>query len=138
MLDQGHVNEQIANHNYSGSGTAESPYVVEWLPDDPRNPMRFNNGLKWLWTMLVAFSTFTVAFTTSAYTATPNEILGEFGASHDIFSLGLAVFILGLAVGPLVWAPLSEIYGRQIVFTGTVRFLVILGNINSHENSSPL
>lgn len=26
------------------------------------------------------------------------------------------MFVLGFAVGPLIWAPLSELYGRQIVF----------------------
>jgi hypothetical protein len=106
---------------YSGLGTAEEPFVVEWLENDSRDPMLFNNGLKRLWTMMVAFSTLTVAFTTSAYTAAPNEVLDEFHVSHEIFTLGLSLFVLGLALGPLIWAPLSELYGRQIIFTATVR-----------------
>lgn len=121
MLDQGHVDERIANHQYSGQGTTEEPFVVEWLENDSRNPMLFNNRVKWLWTMLAAFSTLTVAFTTSAYTAAPNEVLEEFHVSHEVFTLGLSIFVLGLALGPLIWAPLSELYGRQIVFTVTVR-----------------
>ena len=28
-------------------------------------------------------------------------------------------FVLGFAFGPLLWAPLSELYGRQILFFGT-------------------
>lgn len=28
--------EQIS---YQGNGTIDDPFVVEWLPDDPQNPM---------------------------------------------------------------------------------------------------
>jgi hypothetical protein len=120
MWHQGHVDEQIASHKYTGLGTTVEPFVVEWLENDPRNPMLFSDALKWLWTMLGALSTFIVAFTTSAYTAAPNEVLEEFHVSHEIFALGLSFFVLGLALGPLIWAPLSELYGRQIIFTVTV------------------
>ena len=120
MLDHGHVDDSIANYPYSGSGTPEEPFIVDWLEHDRRNPMLFSKGLKWLWTMLVAFSTFTVAFTTSAYTASPTGVLDEFDVSHEVFALGLSVFVLGLALGPLIWAPLSELYGRQVIFTVTV------------------
>lgn len=27
-----------------------------------------------------------------------------------------SLFVLGFAIGPLLWAPLSELYGRQILF----------------------
>lgn len=30
--------------------------------------------------------------------------------------LGISLFVLGFAVGPLLWAPASELYGRQLVF----------------------
>ena len=34
-------------------------------------------------------------------------------------TLGLSLFVLGFAVGPLLFAPLSELYGRQILFVST-------------------
>ena len=33
-----------------------------------------------------------------------------------MITAGLALFVLGFAVGPLLWAPLSEIFGRQVIF----------------------
>lgn len=33
-----------------------------------------------------------------------------------MITAGVSLYVLGFALGPLVWAPLSEIYGRQIVF----------------------
>jgi multidrug resistance protein len=44
------------------------------------------------------------------------EIVGGFNTTTEIATLGVSLFVLGFAVGPLVWAPLSEVYGRQIVF----------------------
>lgn len=32
--------------------------------------------------------------------------------SVEVAILGLSVYVLGFGLGPLVWAPLSEIYGR--------------------------
>lgn len=37
-------------------------------------------------------------------------------ASTELITAGIALFVLGFALGPLLWAPLSEVYGRQIVY----------------------
>lgn len=43
----------------------------------------------------------------------------EFSVSQEVVTLGVSLFVLGFALGPLLWAPFSELYGRQIVFFGT-------------------
>jgi multidrug resistance protein len=43
----------------------------------------------------------------------------EFHVSQEIVTLGVSLFVLGFALGPLLWAPFSELYGRQIVFFGS-------------------
>ena len=43
----------------------------------------------------------------------------EFSVSQEVVTLGVSLFVLGFALGPLLWAPFSELYGRQIVFLGT-------------------
>jgi len=47
------------------------------------------------------------------------QILVQFGASQEVVTLGISLFVLGFALGPLLWAPFSELYGRQVVFFGT-------------------
>lgn len=39
-----------------------------------------------------------------------------FEIGTTIAALGVSLFVLGFAVGPLLWAPASELYGRQLVF----------------------
>ena len=43
----------------------------------------------------------------------------EFKASQIVVTLGLSLFVLGFALGPLIFAPLSEMYGRQIMYVTT-------------------
>ena len=51
--------------------------------------------------------------------------MAEFHVSQEIATLGISLFVLGFAIGPLFWAPLSELYGRQILFTITYFVLTI-------------
>lgn len=44
------------------------------------------------------------------------ELMIHFEASQTLITGGVSLYVLGFALGPLIWAPLSEIYGRQIVF----------------------
>lgn len=116
VWDQALVTPEVLNHRYVGQGTEESPYIVEWLPEDPRNPMQFPAWKKWSLTLLVAFATLAVAFVSSAYTGGVRQILMQFNVSQEVVTLGVSLYVLGFAVGPLLWAPLSELFGRQVLF----------------------
>ncbi|CAI7609257.1 unnamed protein product [Penicillium manginii] len=119
VSDQGVVTQQIMDHPYPGSGTEDDPYAVTWIPEDPRNPMNFSEFRKWFLTAVVAIATLAVALVSSAYTGGVAEIEAEFGIGSEVATLGVSLFVLGFAVGPLLWAPLSELFGRQILFVTT-------------------
>lgn len=40
----------------------------------------------------------------------------EFGNSRIVSTLGLSLFVLGLAIGPMLFGPLSEFYGRRPIY----------------------
>lgn len=119
VKDQAGVTAEVRNWNYDGSGTEEDPYVVTWIDNDPRNPMLYSKTKKWSLTMLVAMATLAVAFVSSAYSGGADAVIREFGCSQEVFTLGISLFVLGFAIGPLLWAPMSELYGRQYLFIGT-------------------
>lgn len=116
LFDQAGVTQEVLDHKYPGHGTHESPYVVDFLPIDPRNAMTFSQSKKWTITVLQAISTLAVAFVSTAYSGGLTEVLIDFKVSTEVVILGISLFVLGFAIGPLVWAPLSELYGRQILF----------------------
>ncbi|EAW22482.1 MFS transporter [Aspergillus fischeri NRRL 181] len=119
VVDQGVLTQQIIDYPYKGSGTEEDPYEVVWMENDPRNPMTWTQLRKWSLTMTVAVSTLAVALVSSAYTGGVREIEAEFHIGSEVATLGVSLFVLGFAIGPLLWAPLSEMFGRQIIFTVT-------------------
>ena len=86
----------VLNHKYNGSGTEEDPYRVEFIPNDPRDPMGFAMWKKWTITLLVAFATLAVAFVSSAYTGGVDQIIQELHTSDEIVVLGVSLFVLGV------------------------------------------
>ncbi|CAG8046785.1 unnamed protein product [Penicillium olsonii] len=115
IFDPGCVSQQVIDHEYNGCGTEEDPYQVSWIEDDPRNPMLFSPLSRWLITILVGIETLSVALVSSAYSGSIKEIIAEFQVSEEVALLGISLFVLGFAVGPLFWAPLSELYGRRYI-----------------------
>jgi hypothetical protein len=93
-------------HIYDGQGTQEDPFIVEFQNDDPGNPMNWSQLRKWFITAIVTFSVFAITFTSSAYSASANELIPDFNISTEVFTVGLSLFVFGFAIGPAVWAPL--------------------------------
>ena len=44
VFDQAAVTEEVINFPYPGTGTAEDPHIVSWIPNDPRDPMGFSTS----------------------------------------------------------------------------------------------
>ncbi|GAC73259.1 synaptic vesicle transporter SVOP and related transporters [Moesziomyces antarcticus T-34] len=114
---------EILNKKYDGAGTKEDPFLVEWLPSDAENPQNWPAYYKWLLTIQVAIATLSVALASSAYSGAIESLQAQFHPSKQIIlTLGVSVFVLGFAFGPLFWAPFSEVVGRRnlLIFTYAV------------------
>lgn len=107
VFDPAGVDSRVLNHTYRGEGTADSPYIVDFLPDDARNPLRYPKWKKWTIAMLQAIATLAVTFVSTGYSGGIGEILAYFRISQEVAILGISLFVLGFAIGPLLWAPLS-------------------------------
>ncbi|KAF2428829.1 putative MFS multidrug transporter [Tothia fuscella] len=116
LTNQGILTPEIENWSYRGKGTTESPYVVTWIDKDPRNPLLFPGWYKWQLTLTMAFSVLAVSLCSSAFSGGIAGLIREFHSSQVVATLGLSLFVFGFAIGPLLWAPLSEMYGRQILY----------------------
>lgn len=119
VYDQAGITAEVADYPYRGSGTDDDPYVVHWIPDDARNPMNFSMAFRWWLTAVAAVTTLAVALVSSGYTGSIPGMMAALGSSGEVATLGLSLYVLGFALGPLLWGPLSEMYGRQVVFVGT-------------------
>ncbi|KAG8704420.1 hypothetical protein FRC08_002241 [Ceratobasidium sp. 394] len=106
-----------AEQKFQGSGTAEDPFVVDWVGDDDKeNPYNWNTSYRYVLAVLIGLSAFCVTYASSAYTGGLDGIIRDLNTTLDISLLGLALYVLGFGLGPLVWGPLSEVYGRRPIF----------------------
>lgn len=105
--------ERIIKHKYEGKGTKEDPFQVTWIEDDPENPLEMATTMKWVLCFYASFSTLCISFTSSAYSGAVRSIKEELGGSEIVITLGISLYVLGFALGPLFWSPISEVYGRR-------------------------
>ena len=102
ILDQGVVTKEIADWEYEGEGTEDDPYAVEWIENDPRNPITWTKTKKWVLAIAVANSVLVVSFCSSAFSGGIQHIMMDFSVSQEIVTLGVSLFVLGFALGPLL------------------------------------
>ncbi|KAI1092513.1 MFS general substrate transporter [Rostrohypoxylon terebratum] len=99
--------------------------LVTFTPNDPENPKNWSKGYKWYCTMVVAVTCFVVAFSSSVVTADIAGVSDEFGVSEEVALLSITLFVVGFGIGPMIFAPLSEVYGRQVIYATTLLVAVV-------------
>lgn len=78
---------------YAGSGTHESPYIVDWDENDPDNPYTWSRRRKWIITAQVASGTLSVSFGSSAYSAGIPQTMADLSVSREVAVLGLSLYV---------------------------------------------
>jgi hypothetical protein len=92
--------------------------------DDPKNWPLWYRGIV---IGVVSYSTWCVILYSTSYTSSMPGMMKEFHEnSEPIATLGVTTYLVGLAVGSLILAPLSEMYGRRIVYVGTLLFFCLM------------
>ncbi|KAF8973708.1 MFS general substrate transporter [Flammula alnicola] len=102
----------------SESGTDDyDPYLIdEFEPGDPENPRNWSNGKRWYLTLISGLLVLNATFSSSSPSGIFSQLMAEFKMSEKVGILTLSLFVCGYCVGPLLWGPLSEQYGRRPMF----------------------
>lgn len=83
-------------------------------PDDPYKPINWPMKKKALTTGLYGLVTMSASWASSSYSAGTRQVSEHFHVGNEVAILGTTLFLFGFGIGPLLWAPLSEVYGRRI------------------------
>jgi multidrug resistance protein len=104
--------EEVANPPQDGTN------VVWWENDeDPENPQNWPGWRKYVNCSLISFLTFLTPLASSMFAPGVPQLMREFkSANRELAAFVVSVYVLGFAFGPLLMAPLSEIYGRMPVY----------------------
>jgi multidrug resistance protein len=94
----------------------DEKFLVTLKGRDQLNPHNWGVTYRWFLTGLVGLFVLNATFASSGPSQLTPSIIAHFGVSREVGVLTIALFVSGYCVGPLLWGPLSERYGRKLVF----------------------
>lgn len=109
--------------------TSDGTVLVDWYTtDDSDNPQNWSNNKRFWIAFTINLYTFVVYCGSAIYTTAEYEVIGKFNLNPTEAALPLSLYVLGYGVGPLIFAPLSEIpaIGRSPVYFTTMVIFTIL------------
>ncbi|KAK3688936.1 major facilitator superfamily domain-containing protein [Podospora appendiculata] len=101
-------------HPLSHTPTSPEQLVDFDGPGDPYRPINWPMKKKVVTTLCYGLVTMSSSWSSSCYSVANAEVSQEFQVGLQVAVLGTSLFLLGFGVGPLLWAPLSEVYGRRV------------------------
>ncbi|KAL2132749.1 hypothetical protein VTI74DRAFT_3404 [Chaetomium olivicolor] len=102
----------------NGTSVDDGRFRVSWDSDtDPANPMNWTPLKRWSHIFYISLLTFLVSLVSSMLAPAVPDVMVSLGSDDSsLASFVVSVYVIGFAVGPLLAAPVSELYGRAIVY----------------------
>ncbi|KAK9893138.1 MFS general substrate transporter, partial [Cystobasidium minutum MCA 4210] len=91
----------------------EKLQLVTFKTEDPEDPRQWSNAFKWYVTAVVAIAVVQVAFASAIVTGDFAGMEDHFHVSRTVIALTVSLMVAGFGVGPLLWSPISELFGRR-------------------------
>ncbi|KAH7372210.1 major facilitator superfamily domain-containing protein [Cadophora sp. MPI-SDFR-AT-0126] len=111
------------------SKSVDGTILVDWyMTDDPEYPQNWSTGKKLYVSFQICIYSFAVYVGSSIYSPALGGVMDDFKVSAVTGLLGLALYVLAYGIGPMLFAPLSEIpaIGRTPIYVWTFVLFVIL------------
>lgn len=119
---------------------ASGQILVQFEQDDPSNPRNWSKSYKWILSIQLGMMAFASSLGSSIISPAQDSIEAFTGVSHEVAVLTVSLYILGFALGPMIWGPTSEIWGRRIGLLPAMGALVLfsIGTATSQNIQSIL
>ena len=131
-----HTWSRNTGHSWPGDKEDAITTVTTNATQDPRFEVDYEEGedpeewpmlRKALVVFFMSFSTLVVVMYSTSYTSGIPGMMETFGIrSKTLVILGITTYLCGLAIGSLLLAPLSEMYGRRPVYLIAVALFTVL------------
>ncbi|CCC14583.1 hypothetical protein SMACR_09571 [Sordaria macrospora] len=110
-------NLDVQNGSTTGVSGDEA-LVVTWDgPDDVQHPRNWTPVRKWRNVLLISIQATLSPMASVILAVAGQAVADDFGLTDEYTpTLPTALFVLGFGLGPLYLAPLSELYGRRVVY----------------------
>lgn len=101
-------------------------YEVYWEDGDPENPRLWPLWYKGVSVVTMSLGATVVSLFSTLYTSGIPGLEDEFHISKIVGLLGVFTYLLGMAFGTIMFAPLSEIIGRRPIYLGAMSMFLLL------------
>ncbi|KAF2646003.1 MFS general substrate transporter [Massarina eburnea CBS 473.64] len=122
---------------YGAQSPVHGPVEVDWEgPDDPENPRRWSKSRRLICTTLVSCLSLSANLAATMYAPGSVSLAIDFKTRNvTLVAMTVSIYLLGFALGPMIWAPLSEIYGRLPVYhvSNVIYFSFLWGCAFAHN-----
>ncbi|PWY86778.1 MFS general substrate transporter [Aspergillus heteromorphus CBS 117.55] len=98
----------------SVSNDRDPAYIVSFDKGDPDDPKNFSSWYKACLTFQMTMTALVGALGSSILAPGQSAIAEYVNVSEEVAVLATSLYILGWAVGPALWGPVSEVYGRRL------------------------
>lgn len=128
-------NEEIVDRDLEANSEIASkaeidhdPFLVTFKENDPGNPKNYSRARKAFITGFTAILCFSVAIGSSMPTGDLEGAAAGLHVGQVPANLSITLFVAGFGFGPMFFAPLSELYGRWIIYviSGFLYFIFTL------------
>ncbi|OXB38234.1 hypothetical protein LQV05_006469 [Cryptococcus neoformans] len=116
------VGQTVFSHDLE---KGEGRMVVDFAEGQYENPKEWSKGKKWFVTIATSILCLTVALGSAMPTGDLPGAAETLHVSNEAIYLTIALFVVGFGVGPLLFAPLSEVIGRKTVYCISIFFYFI-------------
>ncbi|SCU78220.1 LADA_0A04500g1_1 [Lachancea dasiensis] len=99
--------------------------IVDFVEDDHEDPRNWPKRAKWNYTVLLGIICFDVAMMSAIITGDLDSPAAHFNVSIEVMCLCVSLMVWGFGLGPLLFAPLSEEFGRNPVYLVTLLVAVV-------------
>lgn len=119
------VRKFIPKNHRAHAVQAPIPYVrdaqglLTWACNDPENPKNWKRSTKWFYTFVSIMVVSNASMASSTTSGCLESISERLHVSVEAAKLTVTLFLLGYVAGPCIWAPLSEFFGRQVIYLST-------------------
>lgn len=88
-------------------------FKVAFEPNDPEDPKNWSFAFKGWITFQLGMLALAASLGSSIIAPAETAISSYMHISEEVSVLAIALYVLGFAFGPLLWAPISEMFGRK-------------------------
>ncbi|AJR77229.1 Tpo2p [Saccharomyces cerevisiae YJM195] len=98
---------------------------VTFVTGDPENPHNWPSWVRWSYTVLLSILVICVAYGSACISGGLGTVEKKFHVGMEAAILSCSLMVIGFSLGPLIWSPVSDLYGRRVAYFVSMGLYVI-------------